>query len=348
MEVNELINKLAQDCKLEKEQWRYLLKNKDQIDREVLYATAIQKRVQSYGYEIYLRGLIEISNYCKKDCYYCGIRKSNLEAKRYRLTVEQILDCCKRGYELGLRTFVMQGGEDGWFQDEVLCDLVREIKARYPECAITLSLGERSEESYQTLFDAGADRYLLRHETADACHYGKLHPSKLTLEERKACLKNLKKIGFQVGCGFMVGSPEQTEDTLVEDFMFLQEFQPHMVGIGPFIPHKQTPFAKENAGNVEDTLLYLSLTRLLLPKVLLPATTALRTVDGGGFELGMKAGANVIMPNLTPEEERGHYLLYNNKNGTSVEDIQNIATRMKEIGFHISKVRGDHVTYHKI
>lgn len=291
-----------------------------------------------------MRGLIEFTNYCRNDCYYCGIRKSNCNAERYRLTKEQILECCDVGYELGFRTFVLQGGEDGYYTDKILADIVSSIKAKYPDCAITLSLGEKSYESYKLLYEAGADRYLLRHETANAQHYSKLHPPVMSLKNRKQCLYNLKEIGYQVGCGFMVGSPFQTTECLVDDLMFIKELQPHMVGIGPFIPHKDTPFAGKPAGTLELTLFLLGIIRLMLPYVLLPATTALGTIHPKGRELGILAGANVVMPNLSPKEVRSKYLLYDNKICTGDEAAECrmcLTHRIESIGYKLVVSRGD-------
>ena len=301
-------------------------------------------REQYYGKDVYIRGLIEFTNYCKNDCYYCGIRRSNQNASRYRLDEAEILECCLLGYELGFRTFVLQGGEDGHFSDERLVKLVQAIKKAHPDCAVTLSVGEKSYESYKRFHEAGADRYLLRHETANAEHYGKLHPDSLSLENRKQCLWDLKQIGYQVGCGFMVGSPYQTAEYLAEDMMFIRELEPQMVGIGPFISHKDTPFAEESSGTLELTLYMLGLLRLMLPKVLLPATTALGTIHPKGRELGILAGANVVMPNLSPMGVREKYLLYNNKIATgdeSAEGLENLKKRMKHIGYEIVVSRGD-------
>ncbi len=305
-------------------------------------ADAVRRAV--YGNAVYIRGLIEISNICKNDCYYCGIRRSNAHCDRYRLTEDDILSCCDEGYALGFRTFVMQGGEDGWFTDERLCELVRTIKSRYPDCAITLSLGERSRESYQRLFDAGADRYLLRHETADKAHYERLHPSPLSFDERMRCLRDLKDIGFQVGCGFMVGSPHQTTQTLAKDLKFIEEFSPDMCGIGPFIPHKDTPFAQHDAGTLDMTCYLLSLVRLMHPHLLLPSTTALGTIHSTGREMGIKAGANVVMPNLSPLAVRQKYMLYDGKIATgdeSAQSLRNLKDRMAAIGYEIVTDRGD-------
>ena len=305
---------------------------------------AEEKRKEIYGNKIYIRGLIEIGNYCKNDCYYCGIRKSNKTCERYRLSKEDILLCCDEGYALGFRTFVLQGGEDAFWNDDFLCDVISSIKSRYSDCAITLSLGERSFDSYKKLRDAGADRYLLRHETADSEHYALLHPQNLTLENRIRCLKDLREIGFQVGCGFMVGSPYQTAKTLAKDLEFIQNFKPDMCGIGPFIPHKDTPFKDFKPGSLELTCYLLSIIRIIYPPVLLPATTALGTIHPNGRELGIKAGANVIMPNLSPLEVRKKYMLYDNKIATGEESAQSIKLlkeKMTSIGYRIVTDRGD-------
>ena len=305
---------------------------------------AEEKRKEIYDNKIYVRGLIEIGNYCKNDCYYCGIRKSNKTCERYRLSKEDILLCCDEGYALGFRTFVLQGGEDAFWNDDFLCDVISCIKSRYCDCAITLSLGERSFDSYKKLRDAGADRYLLRHETADSEHYALLHPQNLTLENRIRCLKDLRELGFQMGCGFMVGSPYQTAKTLAKDLEFIQNFKPDMCGIGPFIPHKDTPFKDFKPGSLELTCYLLSIIRLIYPPVLLPATTALGTIHPNGRELGIKAGANVIMPNLSPLEVRKKYMLYDNKIATGEESAQSIKLlkeKMASIGYRIVTDRGD-------
>lgn len=287
-----------------------------------LHTLADEVRREIYGEDVYIRGLIEISNYCKNDCYYCGIRRGNKSAVRYRLTKDDILACCEEGYKLGFRTFVMQGGEDPYYTDDVMCGIVSAVRERYSDCAITLSLGERSYESYFALYNAGANRYLLRHETANAEHYGKLHPQSMNLQNRKDCLFNLKEIGYQVGSGFMVGSPYQTTENLVEDLRFLQKLSPDMIGIGPYVTHAQTPFASFENGSVELTLRLLSVLRLMFPYVLLPSTTALGTLHPQGRELGLKAGANVVMPNLSPVKVRKLYELYENKICTGEEAAQ--------------------------
>lgn len=291
-----------------------------------------------YGKDVFIRGLIECTNYCKNDCFYCGIRRSNRCAERYRLTPEEILDCCQEGYRLGFRTFVLQGGEDAYFTDALICQLVSDIKAKYPDCAVTLSLGEKSRQSYEKYFAAGADRYLLRHETANEEHYRRLHPTELSLANRKRCLYDLKDIGYQVGAGFMVGSPGQTTETLFEDLQFLRELKPHMVGIGPFIPQHATPFAEEKAGSADRTLILLSIIRLLLPHVLLPATTALGTLLPNGREAGIMAGANVVMPNLSPVAVRKKYALYDNKICTGDESaacIECMKRRVGSVGYQV-------------
>lgn len=343
--MKQLIDKLYETSTLTSAEYKELIDNRNPELAEYLFEKARDVRIRNYGHDVYIRGLIEFTNYCRNDCYYCGIRRSNSRADRYRLTKDQILDCCAAGYELGFRTFVLQGGEDGYFTDEKMVDIIRSIKQHYPDCAITLSIGERSNESYQAFFDAGADRYLLRHETANAEHYGKLHPKSLSLAHRMQCLYDLRAIGYQVGCGFMVGSPYQTTDCLVDDLLFIQKFKPHMVGIGPFIPHHETPFAGQKAGTLELTLFLLGIIRLMLPDVLLPATTALGTIHPRGRELGILAGANVVMPNLSPKNVRKKYMLYDNKICTGDEAAECrycMQKRMESIGYHVVVSRGDH------
>lgn len=339
-----LIDRLEKEHSLSESEYKQLIEN---FDSDLASYSAEKARKQAhkhYGKDIYIRGLIEISNYCKNDCYYCGIRKSNKNCQRYRLTKEEILECCKEGYDLGFRTFVMQGGEDGHYTDELLCSVISEIKKLYPECAVTLSLGERTKESYQRLFDAGADRYLLRHETATKAHYEKLHPEDLSFEKRMQCLRDLKETGFQVGCGFMVGSPYQSTENLAKDLKFIEEFSPHMCGIGPFITHKDTPFKDEKSGSVELTVFLLSLIRLIKPTILLPATTALGTLSSDGRERGVLAGANVVMPNLSPVSVRKKYALYDGKIATGQESaqcVEELRERMKTIGYTVVTARGD-------
>ncbi len=302
-------------------------------------------REEHYGKEVYLRGLIELTNYCRNNCYYCGIRRGNANCERYRLSEEQILSCCAMGYELGFRTFVLQGGEDPYYTDERIVSIISTIKEKYPDCAVTLSMGEFEKDSYKQFFDAGADRYLLRHETADKEHYEMLHPSELSFEHRMQCLRDLKETGYQVGTGMMVGSPYQTADHLVKDLRFLKEFRPEMVGMGPFIPHHDTQFADCPAGSVDMTVRLLSIIRLLLPDVLLPATTALGTIDPMGREKGLLAGANVIMPNLSPADVRGKYLLYDNKKVSgdeAAEAVREMAKRISSVGYEAVIARGDH------
>ena len=339
-----LLDKLFETQSLTFEEYKLLIENYNDENAEYAAKLALIKRREIYTNSVFIRGLIEISNICKNDCYYCGIRCSNKLADRYRLSKEDILSCCGNGYALGFRTFVMQGGEDPYFSDDVMCDIVKSIKELYPDCAVTLSLGERSRESYKRLFDAGADRYLLRHETADPCHYSRLHPENLTLKNRIRCLENLRDIGFQTGCGFMVGSPYQTSEHLAKDLEFIGKFKPDMCGIGPFIPHKDTPFRDFPAGSGDLTCYLLSIVRLIHPAVLLPATTALGTVEGKGREKGILAGANVVMPNLSPESTRAKYELYNNKLSTGAESANGLETlrkNMKAIGFEIVRSRGD-------
>lgn len=342
--MRQLIDKLKETRELTKAEWITLIENRTPNLAEYLFAQAREVRQKYYGSDVYIRGLIEFTNYCKNDCLYCGIRKSNTNACRYRLTKEDILSCCHTGYALGFRTFVLQGGEDGYFTDDRMENIISSIKKEYPDCAITLSIGEKSYDSYKRFFDAGADRYLLRHETYNAAHYGKLHPKIQTAQTRQKCLYDLKDIGYQVGTGFMVGSPYQTAEHLAEDMLFLKELNPHMVGIGPFIPHHDTPFRNYPQGTLELTLFMLGLIRLMLPKVLLPATTALGTIAADGREQGILAGANVVMPNLSPVNVRKNYLLYDNKicmDSEAAEGIALLKTQLKNIGYDICVSRGD-------
>lgn len=313
---------------------------------EQLCALACKRRDRIYGKKVFIRGLIEFTNYCKNNCYYCGIRKDNKKILRYRLTKEEILDCCRYGYETGFRTFVLQGGEDGYFTDERLGEIIRHIREEFPDCAITLSVGERSGKSYEYLKKAGADRYLLRHETADDEHYRMLHPENLNLKNRMECLKELKKIGFQTGAGFMVGSPGQTNRHLSMDLSYLKKLSPQMVGIGPFLPHRDTPFAGMEKGEVDKTIFLLAVTRILLPHVLLPATTALGTAQKDGRIRGLMAGANVVMPNLSPLSVRKQYMLYDNKANTgeeAAEGLEALERQVQSIGMEIDFGRGDFI-----
>lgn len=342
--IKKIADKLISERSLSVEEYKTLIDERDDEIYEVLRKEALNLRHGIYGNKIFIRGLIEISNYCKNDCLYCGIRKSNKNCERYRLTKDDILSCCEIGYKLGFRTFVLQGGEDAYFNDVFMCDLIEEIKNRYSDCAVTLSLGERSEESYKRLFEAGADRYLLRHETADSAHYSKLHPENMKFENRLSCLETLKKIGYQVGCGMMVGSPFQTSAELAEDLKFIEKFQPDMCGIGPFIPHNDTPFCDKTAGTVELTCFLLAIIRIIKPNILLPATTALGTVENKGREKGILSSANVVMPNLSPTDVRNKYELYNNKLHTGAEDAQKLSelkNEVESIGYKIVCHRGD-------
>ena len=339
-----LIDRLAAEHKLSKEEYLVLLTDCGTKEAAYLAQKAREEKERHYGNAVFIRGLIEISNICKNDCYYCGIRRGNKNCERYRLSEKDILECCKEGYELGFRTFVLQGGEDAYFTDERLEVLLHSIKANHPDCAITLSLGERSRESYTRLREAGADRYLLRHETANEEHYGQLHPKELSWKHRMECLQWLKECGYQVGAGFMVGSPGQTIEMLAEELQFIEKFKPDMCGIGPFIPHKDTQFGNEPAGSVEQTLLLLSMIRLIHPKVLLPATTALGTMAENGRERGILVGANVVMPNLSPVSVRKKYMLYDNKRSDGAESAQaksELEKRMEAIGCVVVTDRGD-------
>lgn len=344
----ELIYRLSRGERLSEAEYSELIRDRDEEAAILIKELAVEKRKAVFGDAVYTRGLIEISSICRNNCLYCGIRRDNLNAERYRLTKEEIFSCADEGYELGFRTFVLQGGEDPYYTDDVLCEIVSGIKSVHPDCAVTLSMGERSKGSYQKLYDAGADRYLLRHETADAEHYSKLHPKEMSFENRMRCLKDLKETGYQVGCGFMVGSPFQTDETLAKDLKFIEEFRPDMCGIGPFIPHHDTIFAEEKAGTVELTLFLLSVIRLIIPEVLLPATTALGTIDPYGREKGILSGANVVMPNLSPTAVREKYELYDNKICTGEESAQCrgcLEARMRSVGYRLVVDRGDSPKY---
>lgn len=339
-----LIETLSRTHRLTQQQLAELIANRTPELTQLAASEARRIQGEHYGNKVFIRGLIEISNHCKNDCLYCGIRRSNLNVSRYRLTSEEILDCCDKGYELGFRTFVLQGGEDLAFSDTVLVALIREIKRRHSDCAVTLSIGERSRESYRQLREAGADRFLLRHEAANADLYARLHPSEMSLQNRIDCLRTLKELGFQTGTGFMVGAPLQTASNIAEDLLLLADFQPAMVGIGPFIPHHETPFANQEGGTVELTLFLISLIRLLLPKALIPSTTALGTLDPEhGRQNGILAGANVVMPNLSPDSVRAKYMIYENKDTITetVAFLDWLRDEMTAIGYEVVIDRGD-------
>ncbi len=340
----DLLQKLAKGEDLNKEEYLLLIGNRESLRTDAAEA-ACRVRNEHYGRRVFIRGLVEFTNYCRNNCNYCGIRAANSELSRYRLTGSEITECCDIGYGLGFRTFVLQGGEDMYYTDDILAEIVRQIKKSHPDCAVTLSVGERSRESYRILREAGADRYLLRHETVNRDHYKSLHPDTMSYDNRMRCLYDLKELGYQVGCGFMVGSPGQTEDDLADELLFIRGFKPEMVGIGPFIPHHDTPYSEEKAGSAELTLFLLSLIRLTLPDVLLPATTALGTADPLGREKGIEAGANVLMPNLSPSGVRKKYMLYDNKICTGDEAaacISCLKMRISRTGCEIVTNRGDH------
>jgi biotin synthase len=349
LQVLNLIEKLNAENNLSKEELVFILDNITEEEKETLFKYSLATKTEYYGDTVYMRGLIEFTNYCYRNCKYCGIRAEQTEAERYRLSKEEILKCCDQGYWLGYRTFVLQGGEDPFFTDDMLVDIISTIKKRWKDVAVTVSIGERTKESYQMLRDAGADRYLLRHETANADLYESIHDG-MKLESRKSCLYDIREIGFQVGAGFMVGIPGQTNEILAEDLLFLKDLQPHMVGIGPFIPHAKTPLGEFKGGTVEDTLVMLALTRLLLPKVLLPSTTALGTLDNKGREKALKVGANVVMPNLSPTAVREKYELYQDKICTGDEAAhcrQCIEGRINSVGFEVDMSRGDYDGWRK-
>ena len=340
----DIINQLAEGELLTHDEWMVLLSTLDVEEREYLRAKAQEVATSNYGHGVFVRALLEISSYCRNNCYYCGIRASNRNAQRYRLTKEEILECCKEADALGFNTFVMQGGEDPIQSDAWLVDVVKSVRAAYPDKAITLSVGERSDEAYAAFKEAGANRFLLRHETRNDEHYAHLHPTMMSSENRRHCLMTLKRLGFQTGSGMMIGSPGQTDEHLYEDIRFLEELQPQMIGIGPFLPATDTPFENQNPGSADKTILMLSLLRLRFPKVLLPATTALATLCSDGMERAILAGANVVMPNVSPVEQRKKYSIYDNKKSTgaeSAQQMQQLENRLNAIGYHIDYSRGD-------
>ncbi len=344
------IGKLLKDHSLSEDEYASLIAERTDEDAAVLKTEAVKQKEKIYGRDVFIRGLIEISNICVNDCYYCGIRRSNNASERYRLKADEIIECTDTGYELGFRTFVLQGGEDPYFDDEVLCSIIKKIKERHGDAAVTLSMGERSRSSYEKLFKAGADRYFLRHETADPVHYRKLHPHEMSFENRMRCLNDLRDIGYQTGCGFMVGSPYQTGKELAKDLKFVEKFKPDMCGIGPFIPHRDTPFSDRTAGSVELTLFLLSVLRIIYPPMLIPATTALGTLISDGRERGILSGANVVMPNLSPVSVRKKYELYDNKICTGEESAECrdcLSKKMLSIGHRIVTDRGDIKKYRK-
>ncbi len=339
-----IIKNLYKGEKTSDDEIKYILESDDGSVDQLLMRYGSETAGKYYGKKVFLRGLIEFTNYCRNNCYYCGIRRDNLHAERYRLSKREILSCCKNGYDLGFRTFVLQGGEDNHYSDDMICSIVSAIKEKFEDCAVTLSIGEKNYESYKAYFDAGADRYLLRHETANADHYGRLHPKNMNSENRKKCLYNLKNIGYQVGCGIMVGSPYQTMDNIIEDLHFMQELRPDMIGIGPFIPHRDTPFGDKKKGSVRLTLRLISVLRLMFRDVLIPATTALGTLEQSGREKGILYGANVVMPNISPVYARERYTLYDNKiysGRESIEGIGELKKSIAKIGYEAVTDRGD-------
>lgn len=343
--IDAALSLLGCSRKLSVREWHSLLSSFDNEEHGELAKAASSLAYRHFNGGVYVRALIEISSYCHNNCNYCGLRCANKSATRYRLSKDEILACCGRAAEAGFNTFVLQGGEDPVQNDVWLADVVSAIKERYPHKAVTLSVGERTAEGYAMLRDAGADRYLLRHETANKEHYAHLHPAGMSLENRKQCLLTLKKLGFQVGTGMMIGSPGQTLEHLAQDLALIDELQPQMIGIGPFIPAKGTPFSGEPHGGVERTLILVSLLRLRFPSALIPATTALATLLADGTEQGILAGANVVMPNVTPSEVREKYTIYDNKKITDSEAAEQIAAldgRLARIGYHVDFSRGDY------
>ena len=343
--MEKLIDKLHQKHTLTAEEYRSLLLCEDTTTYVYLQKKAQQTTIDRFGNAVFIRGLIEISNRCRNNCLYCGIRKGNTMVSRYALSRETILSCCREGHALGFRTFVLQGGEDVSQTDDWVTETVSAVRKEFPDCAITLSLGEKSKEAYQRFFEAGANRYLLPHETFNETHYQELHPSEMSRNHRLRCLEWLKEIGYQTGTGIMVGSPGQTIDHLVEDLLFIERFHPEMIGIGPFIPHAETPFANKPAGSIKLTLKLLSILRLMHRSALIPATTALASLSSDGRERGILAGANVVMPNLSPSSVREKYSLYNQKaafGSEAAEGLKLLEEQLNKIGYTISNERGDY------
>lgn len=340
-----LIEQLRDVHRLDAQGLKSLLENDDAQDCAFLQSEARKAALSVFGNSVFIRGLIEVSNHCRNNCLYCGIRAGNGSVNRYRLDKKDILECCAAGYSLGFRTFVLQGGEDPQQSDDWVEDVVQSIRSSFPDCAVTLSLGEKSPESYRRFKAAGADRYLLRHETFNKDHYSRLHPASMSREWRLECLNKLKELGYQTGSGFMVGSPYQTLDNLVEDIVFIQDLHPEMIGIGPFIHHPATPFADMPDGSVPMTLKLISIFRLMNPKALIPATTSLATLDPDARSKGILAGANVVMPNLTPASRRGDYSLYEGKAASgaeAAEGLEELKKEMKAIGYEVVVDRGDY------
>ena len=341
-EITKLVYRLRDERNLSDDEFKYLLEH-DDADA-LLASEADRVRRSIYGTDIYIRGLIEFTNYCRNNCYYCGIRRDNRCLERYRLDEETILKCADDGYRLGFRTIVLQGGEDPYYTDDRICRIVSGIKKQHPDTAITLSIGEKEHESYLAYFNAGADRYLLRHETANPGHYSRLHPAELSAKHRQDCLYDLKSIGYAVGAGIMVGSPYQTTENIIEDLRFMQKLKPEMIGIGPFLSHKDTPFRDKENGSLYLTVRLLAILRLMFPYSLLPATTALNTIHPEGRNMGFRAGANVIMPNLSPSEIRRLYTLYDNKVSTGADSAQSVNLldeAVSKLGYNIVIGRGD-------
>lgn len=343
--MRDLVHRLVGERTLKRDEFRALIASCDSQTLEYIRKESVRTAQERFGHGIFVRGLIEISSFCRNDCAYCGLRRSNRSAERYRLSHEQIMECCKEGYDAGLRTFVLQGGEDATLTDEWLEQIIHDIRHIYPDVAITLSLGERSYDSYKRLYDAGATRYLLRHEAANEELYRKLHPHTMSHANRIACIENLKDIGYQTGMGMMIGVRGQSVDDLIDDLLLMERIRPQMIGIGPFIPHRNTPLGEYPAGSVELTLLMLSIVRLMYPTALIPSTTALATLSTEGRRMGILSGANVVMPNLTPPSERKKYAIYEDKASSgseAVEGLRVLEQELNEIGYHIDYSRGDY------
>lgn len=309
-------------------------------DGNELFKTADEVRQEFVGDEVHLRGLIEFTNICRQTCKYCGIRRENSKVNRYRLSKDEIISMARHGVRNGFKTLVMQGGEDSFFTKDLICEIIFEIKKM--DVALTLSLGERSFEDYKAFKDAGADRYLLRIETTDKELYKSVHPG-MSFENRKRCLYDLKSLGYETGTGCLIGLPGQTVESLADDILFFKELDADMVGVGPFIPHPETPFAKSSCGSFNLALKVMAITRLLLPNINIPATTAMETLSPNGRLIALQSGANVFMPNITEGVSPSKYEIYPDKsgiNGAKNGIIGEINENLKVIGRYVSDTKG--------
>lgn len=338
--MKKLIEKASTLHRLEREELIALLE--DENCNQNLFEAADSVRKNFVGDEIHLRGLIEFSNICKNNCCYCGLRRDNRKISRYRLENAEILELAAHGAAMGLKTIVLQSGEDAYYGCERLCEIIRGIKRL--NVALTLSIGEKSLEDYQAYHAAGADRFLLRIETTDRTLYER-HDPEMSWEARRQCLTDLRRAGLEVGSGCLVGLPGQTVASLADDILFFKEIEADMIGIGPFIPHPDTPLGDASGGRLETALKVMALTRLLLPDINIPATTAMETLAQDGQIRALKAGANVIMPNITLTDYRRYYELYPGKSATGYtpdESLKKVVAKIESIGRKVALGFGFH------